>query len=172
MTAATIKASMAVSEAGSNAFSSGPYWNGEMSALLTLSDGTTANKADLSYMSERTVASATNDDIDVAGVLADALGNTITAAELVAIFLINKQQDGTANTTDLTIDQTVTNGVVGFLDSSSSIGPIKPGGVFMLAAGDAAGIGAVTASTGDIIRITNSSGAANTYQIAILARSA
>ena len=42
----------------------------------------------------------------------------------------------------------------------------------MLAAGDAAGLGAVTAGTGDILRIANSSGATAKFQIAILARSA
>lgn len=172
MTAATIKASMAIAEAGTNAFSSGPFWNGSMSALLTLSDGTTANAADLSYMAERTVATATNDDIDLAGVLTDALGNTITAAELVAIFVINKQHDGTANTTDLTIGAG-TNPVVGFMGGTTpTIGPIKPGGFIMLGAGDVAGLGAVTAGTGDILRIANSAGASNTYQIGILARSA
>lgn len=172
MTAATIKASLAVSEAGSNAFSSGPFWNGSMEFLSVLSDGTTANKADLSYMAERTVASASNDDIDLAGVLTDALGDTVTAAELVAVMVINAQKDGTANTTDLTIGGG-SNPVVGFLGGTTpTIGPIKPGGMVMLAAGDAAGLGAVAAGTGDILRIANSSGASNTYQIGLVLRSA
>ena len=42
----------------------------------------------------------------------------------------------------------------------------------MLFSGDAAGIGAVTAGTGDILRIANSSGASATYQIGIVGRSA
>lgn len=172
MTAATIKASIAISEAGSNAFSSGPFWNGTIDFLATLSDGTTAGKADLSYMAEVTVATGANSDIDLAGVLSDALGSTITAAELVAIMIHNEQLDGTANTTTLTIDQTVTNGMTGFLDSSSSLGPIQPGGVFLLAATHASGIGAVTAGTGDLLRITNSSGATNKFKLAILARTA
>lgn len=172
MTAATIKASIAISEAGSNAFSSGPFWNGEMSTTIVLSDGTTAGKADLSYMAERTVASGANDDIDLAGVLVDALGATVTAAELVAIMIKNVQLDGTVNTTDLTIGAG-TNPVVGFMGGTTpTIGPIKPGGVVLLAASDVAGLGAVTASTGDILRVANSSGAENKYQIAILARSA
>lgn len=172
MTAATIKASIAISEAGANAFSSGPYWNGSLEFLATLSDGTTAGKADLSYMAERTVATATNDDIDLAGVLTDALGATVTAAELVAIMIVNRQLDGTANTTNLTIGAGL-NPVVGFMGGTTpTIGPIKPGGVFMLAAADAAGLGAVTAGTGDILRIANSAGATNKYLVAILARSA
>lgn len=140
--------------------------------VIDLTDGTTANKADLLFADQRTVASASNDDLDLAGVLADAFGTTITAAELVAILLINEPRSGTANTTDLTIGGG-SNPVSGFLGGTTpTIGPIKPGGVFLLGAGDAAGIGSVAAGTGDILRIANSSGASATYQIAILARSA
>jgi hypothetical protein len=104
--------------------------------------------------------------------VSDVFGTTITAAELVGLLVINKQIDGTANTTDLTIGAG-SNPFLGFLGGTTpTIGPIKPGGVLCIAAPDAAGIGTVTASTADILRIANSSGAAATYQIAILARSA
>ena len=172
MTTATLKASVAIGESGSNAFSSGPFWNGSLSYSQVLSNGTTANKADLSYVAEITVATAANSDLDLAGVLTDALGNTVTAAEIVAIMVKNVALDGTANTTDLTIGGG-SNPVVGFMGGTTpTIGPIKPGGMVMLAAGDAAGLGAVTAGTGDILRIANSSGATAKFQIAILARSA
>jgi hypothetical protein len=138
----------------------------------SLSDGTNANQADLMYVAERTVADGANDDIDLAGSLSDAFGATITAAEIVAIMVVNQQQDGTANTTDLTIGGAA-NAFEGFLGGTSpTIGPIKPGGVFFIGAGDAAGIGAVSGGSSDELRITNGSGAANTYQIGILARSA
>lgn len=138
----------------------------------SLTDGTGANQADLMYVSERTVADGANDDIDLAGSLSDAFGATITAAEIVAIMVVNKQQDGTANTTDLTIGG-ASNAFEGFLGGTSpTVGPIKPGGVFFIGAGDAAGIGAVSGGSTDELRIANSAGAANTYQIGILARSA
>jgi len=140
--------------------------------VQSLADGTGANQADLMYVAERTVADGANDDIDLAGSLTDGFGNTITAAEIVAICIINEQQDGTANTTDLTIGG-ATNAFEGFLGGTSpTIGPIKPGGVFFIGAGDAAGIGAVSGGSTDELRVTNGSGAANTYQIGILARSA
>lgn len=146
-----------------------PGWNGVLSLVQSFTDGTTANKADLVYLSERTVTTGANDDIDVAGALSDALGNTITAAEIVAVIVVNAQRDGTANTTDLTIGGDGSTGVVGF---TSAVATIGPGGVFMVMTPDAGGQAAVTASTADILRITNASGASNTYQIAILARSA
>lgn len=143
-----------------------------MEAMLQTSFGTGANQADLLFIDERTVASATNDDLDLAGALTSAFGATIAAVELVAVFVINRPRTAAANTTNLTIGGG-TNPVVGFLGGTTpTIGPIRPGGFVMIGCGDAAGIGAVTAGTGDILRIANSSGAAATYQIAILARSA
>lgn len=170
---AQIRAALSVSQTGTAAFGNSPSWSAAIEEILSLTNGTGANQADIAYVAERTVASATNDDIDLAGVLSDAMGATITAAELVALLIVNKQKDGTANTTDLTIGNGGVNSAVGFVGAAAhTIGPIKPGGIFLLAAGNAAGIGAVTASTGDILRIANSSGAQAKYQIAILARSA
>lgn len=172
MVTASVKVSVAMGDAGASAFGTAPNWAAEMLQEFSLSDGTTANKADIAYMAERTVASNTNDDIDLAGVLSDALGVTVAAAELVTLFIVNKQKDGTVNTTDLTIGAG-SNPVVGFLGGTApTVGPIKPGGVVLLHSSDAAGLGAVTAGTGDILRIANSAGASNTYQIGILARTA
>ncbi|GLI23483.1 hypothetical protein GGQ86_002979 [Xanthobacter flavus] len=153
---------------GSNAFNAGPYWDGVIDLVQSFADGVTAEKVDRIYMAERTVASASNDDVDLAGVLVDALGVTITAAELVAVLIVNKKKDGTANITNLTIGGS-TSGVPGFTAAGHVV---KPGGVFLLMNPDATGIATVTASTGDILRVTNSSGASNTYQLAVLARTA
>lgn len=169
---ADFKATLTVNQSGANAFSGGPHWSAMLTIAQAFTDGTTAGKADIAYVAERSVNTASNDDIDLAGVLTDALGSTITAAELVMLIIWNKQKDGTANTTDLTIGNG-SNPVVGFLGGTTpTIGPIKPGGFLILGAADAAGIGAVTAGTGDILRVANGSGATNKYQIAVLARSA
>ena len=152
----------------------GPDFTPVVEAILQLTNGTAANQADVLWADERTVASATNDDLDLAGVLSSAFGTTIAAAELVAILVINKPKAATAaaNTTNLTIG-VGTNPVVGYLGGTTpTVGPLRPGGVFLLASPDVAGIAAVTAATGDILRVANSSGAAATYQIAVLARSA
>jgi hypothetical protein len=155
---------------GTNDF--GGAFQPTMEALLQTSFGTAANQANLLFIDERTVTTGANDDLDLAGVLTNAFGATITAAELVAVFIINAPRSGAANTTNLTIGGG-SNPVVGFLGGTTpTVGPIRPGGFFCIGAGDAAGIGAVTAGTGDILRITNSSGASATYQIAILARNA
>lgn len=157
-------------QTGSNDFGADRFAP-EMQALLQLSSGTGAGQADILFMDERTVGASTNDDVDLAGALSDAFGATITAAEVVAVFIINAPRSGTANVSDLTIGNAAAP-FEGFLSSAGTIGPIKPGGVFLLAAGDAAGIGTVTATSADILRIANGSGGSATYQIGVLARSA
>lgn len=147
-------------------------WRGEIASSVALGDGTGASEFDLLYAAERTVASASNDDIDLSGVLTDALGATITAAEIVGIVIVNKRANGTANTTSLTVGGG-SNPFTGFLGGTTpTITKIGPGGMFVLISPDATGLGTVAAGTGDILRVANSSGASATYQIAILGRSA
>ena len=163
----TLRASLDFNQSGSADF--GPQrFQGQVQSILQLTTGTGANQADLLYVDERTVASATNDDIDLAGVLVSAFGTTITAVEVVAVLLINAPLDplATANTTSLTLGG-ATNPV-----PNISSGAIGPRGVVLLADPDAGGLATVTASTGDILRVANSSGAAATYQIALICRSA
>jgi len=168
-----VGASVSVKVAGSKSGSpnvGSAIWSGLLDKALTFGNGTTASNIDLIYMAERTIASNTTDSIDVAGVLTDALGATITAAEIVGLVLINEAEDGTANTTTLTIGSaSATNELPGFDVARDTV---RPGGVFVLVNPDATGIAAVTAGTADILPIVNSSGASNTYQLAILARSA
>lgn len=167
MITAEILARLKINQTGSNDFG-GPEFQPVLETLIQLTDGTTVGKANLAFVDERTVASGATDSLDLAGVLTDAFGATIAAVELVALMLINKPRAGTpVNTTDLTIGGG-TNGV--FATAMPFV--LKPGAVFLLAAGDAAGIKTVTAATADLLAIINSSGAAAKYQIAILARNA
>lgn len=168
---AKIRATLIANQTGANDFG-GPDFTPEMTAAINLASGTVANAADVLWMDQRTVASATNDDLDLSGVLTDAFGDTVTMVELVGVFIINGPRSGAANTTALTIGGG-TNPVVGFLGGTNpTIGPLQPGAFVFLASPAASGLGAVTAGTGDILRIANASGAAATYQIAILGRTA
>ena len=165
-----IRVSLEATQTGPNDF--GGIFTPLVAAAFDLADGTTAGAADILFTDERTVASATNDDLDLSGVLTNAFGQSLIMVEIVAIMIINAPKSGTANTTNLTVG-VGTNPVVGYLGGTTpTLGPIRPGGVRLLAESDAAGLCAVTAGTGDILRIANSSGAAATYQIAVLGRSA
>jgi len=171
---AEIRASIDFNYTGANDF--GPArLQGEIEALLQFASGTGANQADILFIDERTVASATNDDLDLAGVLTNAFGATIAGAELVALFIVNKPKDPTAaaNTTNLTVGVGTNPVTPGFMGGTTpTIGPIRPGGFLLLGCGDAAGLGVITAGSADLLRIANSSGAPATYQIAVVARSA
>ena len=167
-----IVAQVRATQLGTNDFG-GPNFTPTMEAVLSLGMGTTAGNADILWMDERTVASAANDDLDLNGVLANAFGATVSMVEIVGLFIINRSRSGaTLNTTNLTVGAG-TNPVTGWLGGTTpTFGPIRPGGFVLFATPDAGGFGVVTASTGDILRIANSSGAAATYQIAIIGRSA
>lgn len=135
--------------------------------VLALASGTGADQADLLFTDHRSVNASSNDDIDLAGVLASAFGATITNAELVAILIVAD----TANVSNLTIG-VGSNPFLGFLGGTTpTIGPLRPGGVFLIGCGDAAGIGTVAAGTGDILRIANGSGGTAGYTIVIVGRS-
>lgn len=166
-------AKFSASQKGANDFG-GPSFVPLVEFLSQFGDGVGANQADRLFVDERTVNSASNDDIDLAGVLADAFGTTITLAELVFLGVINKPKSPTAaaNTTNLTIGLG-TNPFLGFLGGTlPTLGPLPPGAAAFLIAPGAAGFGTITGASNDLLRIANSSGAAATYQIAALGRSA
>ncbi len=163
---ASIAMKLSASESKSGVTVGNALWSGVIDYALNLTNGTAANQFDLVYVAERTVSSASNDDIDVAGSLSSAIGTSIAAAEIVGIVIVNKPESG-ANTTSLTIGGS-TNGIPGY---TSAVEAISPGGIFMAISPDASGLATVTADTGDILRVTNGSGASNTFQVAILARS-
>lgn len=150
----------------------GPSYAPTLNGTISTVDGTGSGQADIVYTAERVVGDGANDDIDLAGVLTDAFGATITFVTLVSVTIVNAPISGTANTTDLTIGDGA-NPFLGFLGGTNpTVGPLKPGAAFQIAAADAAGIGTVTPATADILRVANSAGAAATYKISIIGRSA
>lgn len=164
--AAELLVKFTANQSGSNDLGN-PIFAPVLQKLLQFTDGTTANKADIIFTDNRSVASASNDDIDLAGVLTNAFGATITAVEIVGIIVV----PAAANTTTLTLGAGTNPWITMFLATGDGI-KIFPSGVFVNFAPDASGLGTVTAGTGDILRIANSAGATATYDIMILARSA
>ena len=167
----TVRVRLAASQTGSNDFG-GPEFSPEMETAINLQNGTGAGQADLLYVDERSVAASSNDDIDLNGVLAQAIGGTFNAVELVALIVINAPKSGVANLSSLTVGG-ATNPFIGFLGGTApTIGPIGPGGHLSIGAPGATGIGTVTPATADQLRIANGAGGTAVYQIAILGRTA
>ena len=159
--------------AGISAVQTGTNDLGTVSANLSLAftkaltSGTGANQADLIFADTRTVNASSSEDLDLAGVLTDPFGATITMAEVVAILITA----ASGNTNDVVIgDATAPVPLFGGTNPTISIGP---GGVFMAATPDAGGLFTVGAGSTDDLKIANSSsGSSVTYSIVVIGRSA
>lgn len=146
-------------------------WTPLFRKAISLLDGTGAGQADLVYAREHEIASAANLDLDLAGALEDGLGGAVVFAELVAMLIINEAEDGTQNTTTVTVGAG-SNPFDGFWGTAGDQIALTPGMVMLVAGAGAAGIGAVGAGTADILRLANSSGAAAKVQVVLIGRSA
>lgn len=146
-------------------------WTPMQAKALSLAHGTGVGQCDLVYAREHEIASAGTLSLDLAGALEDGLGGTVIFAELVALQIINQAEDGTANTTVITVGGG-SNPFDGFWGTAGDQIVLNPGDGFLIFGSGAGGIGAVAAGTGDILQIANASGAAAKVQVTILGRSA
>jgi hypothetical protein len=139
--------------------------------LNVLTDGDGTGEADWLYAAERTVASDTDDDIDLVSSLTDVYGNLLLTARLITLVVINQRADGTANTTNLTVGDADSASVPLFgAGTTRAFQPIRPGGSLWLHSPGVNGICAMTATFADTLKITNSAGAENRYQLLVIAR--
>lgn len=128
----------------------------------SFANGTGAYQANNSWGDLRTLLTATNEDIDLAGVLTNAFGAVLTFTELKGIILFAP----TTNTGNLTVTRPAANGVP-FLSTAGAGFALVPGGLYVYTNPSDAGI-AVTAGTGDLININNGSGATQSYYIILI----
>jgi hypothetical protein len=162
---AELRARMSVRQTGSSDFG-GPNFSPDIEALLQLTSGTGANQADIFWSDERTLAASATEDLDLAGVLTDAFGTVVAAAEVVAILVIADA----GNTNDVVIGN-ATQPIPLFTPSTATFA-VKPGGFFFVAGPAAAGLLTVGAGATDDLKILNGgAGTGVTYQVALLARS-
>ena len=136
-------------------------------ANVALASGTGANQADVIFTDTRTLTASATENLDLAGTLTNAFGVTVTMARVKAILI----KAAAANTNDVQVSRPAANGVPLFLAASDAI-PVRPGGFLAWCAPDATAI-VVTASTGDLLTITNSAGGTSvTYDVVIVGASA
>lgn len=167
----SLRIKLAASQTGANDFG-GPTFSPVLEAVINLANGVAAGQADLLFVDQRTVNASSNDDLDLAGVLTSVFGTTIAAAKMKAIVLINAPQSGVPNTSSLTVGG-ATAPFLGFLGGTApTIGPIGPGGFLVLGCPTLAGIGSITATTADNLRISNGAGGTAIYQIGLVLTSA
>jgi len=136
-----------------------------ISEILQFSSGTdTVGKANILFSDTRQLAASATEDLDLAGVLTDAFGATITAAEVVAIFI-----KAHATNTNSLIVGAATQPFAGPLGALGTY-TIKPGEYYLATSqsGWAVGAGAT-----DDLKIANSAGGTVVdYDVIIIGRTA
>lgn len=130
---------------------------------IDFTNGSGANQAGKFWADSRTLAASASESLDLSGGITDALGNTLTLTSVKAIRI----RAAAANTNDVLVGGAAANAFLLFADATDIVA-IKPGGTFLLVDPTAAGM-AVTAGTGDLLKVANSSsGTGVTYSIEVV----
>ncbi|MFG3349502.1 hypothetical protein ACGF1Z_31145 [Streptomyces sp. NPDC048018] len=131
--------------------------------------GTGAGQADKLFSDRRTLAASATEDLDLAGVLLDAFGAAITWARIKGLII---RADAT-NQNNVVVGAASSNAWATLLGATSTL-TLRPGASFAVNTGVAdATAYAVTAGTGDLLKVANSgAGSAVNYDIVIIGSSA
>lgn len=134
---------------------------------VAFSDGVAAGQANRIWKDTRTLAASATEDLDFSGALLDIFGDAVVFADIRAILITADA----ANTNNVNVTRPASNGLPIFLAASDGIA-VRPGGAFLYVAQDTTAI-PVTAGTGDLLTLTNSSGTTGvTYSITVIGANA
>ena len=140
----------------------------ELRRQQSLANGTGANQADEMFSDTRTLGASSNEDLDLAGTLTNAFGDTITFARVKVI----KVSAASGNGGNIVLGAAATNTFTGPFGAATHTISIPAGGEILLMAPDATAW-AVTAGTGDLLRVANDDGlASGDYTITIIGATA
>ncbi|MBF0358861.1 MAG: hypothetical protein HQL70_09655 [Magnetococcales bacterium] len=129
---------------------------------ITFTNGTGANQANNAFVDQRTTDD-TGEELDFSGSLTNEFGETLTATKVKALMITA----AAANTIDIEVGGAAANGLSAFFGDATDQLVIKPGGTIMLVAPNADGY-AVTAGTGDLLKVAAASAGNVTYDIVAL----
>lgn len=144
--------------------------SGAFSYSGSTTNGTGASAARYMYAATLTISASSSTNLDLAGTLTDLWGNTITFTKVKVIYVKNTT---TTAATSIRVGGATSAGFANWIGSAGTFNTDAPyvsvrnGGAFLLACTDATGY-AVTATTADILKITNDdSGASATVDVFI-----
>jgi len=140
-----------------------------LSQQYRLATGTGADKADRLWHDTRTLAASATEDLDLAGTaLLDPLNTTAVFARVKGLLVVADR----LNVNNVLVGGAASNAFINWVSDATDKVVVRPGGALLLVAPDATGY-AVTATTGDLLRIGNSgAGSSVTYKIVIVGASA
>ncbi len=133
------------------------------SIARSFTNGVAVNQANQMFVDTRTVAGSSNDDIDLAGILIDQLGTTVTFTSIKALLITSDLANGDV----LNVGAAAANGFSTMYGASTDLVKVHPGGLMLLSNPTAAGY-IVTAGTGDILRVANADASSATYTIYLI----
>lgn len=136
---------------------------------ISLANGVGAGQADRLWLDDFTIPASGTLDLDMAGALLDALSGPFSIARVKALVVTADA----LNTNNLVVGAAATNPWVGLLGATHTV-TLRPGAFLAAGSGQLDAVGyAVIATTGDILRLTNSgAGSAVVGSIAIVGCSA
>lgn len=142
-----------------------PQVNYDVERRLTFEPGTAdTNDADVLYRATRQIAASGNENLDLAGVLANVFGATIAAAEIVAI-LVEADED---NANNVVFGPAAAAGFVGPFGDASDRLSVRPGDFHLLTCQTGWAVGA---GASDVINVANSgAGTPVDYTITVIGR--
>jgi hypothetical protein len=139
----------------------------QLNLNLATTSGTSANNADLLYVTSGSITASGSLNIDLAGSVLDFYGNTLTFARVKQFVIL--LQAATGQATSVLVGNG-SNAFVNWCGANTHTVRIRAGtagGGFALGTNDSTGY-AVTANTGDILKILNEDATnAAAYQISI-----
>lgn len=130
---------------------------------IALEDGSSADQANRIFSDERTLSGNASEDLDLAGVLVDALGATITFARIRAVIIENL---GTGSN-QIIVGGAASNAWTGPFGASTHTVAVRAGGMLAMVNRDSTGW-TVTAGTGDLLKIANSASGSVNYRIILI----
>ena len=129
---------------------------------ITFTNGTGANQAGQVFADTRTTDN-TGEELDLAGTLTNKFGETITFTAIKGIFI----QAASANTLDVVVGGAAANAFVNWVGAAAHTIIVRPGGAFGWVDPGATGY-AVTAGTGDLLKVAASASGNITYDVVLL----
>lgn len=133
---------------------------------IDLADGTAAGQANRIFHDTRTLAASATEDLDLAGVLTDAFGVSLTFARIKGLIV----SAAAANTNNVILGGAASNGFISWVGAATHTLTIRPGATLALMAGAADATGyVVTAATADLLRVANSgAGTSVSYDVILV----
>lgn len=136
----------------------------QLAVEYAFANGTGANQANAVFTDARSINASSDEELDLAGVLAEAFGATLTFTK-VKLFAIVADA---GNTNDVVVGGAGSNAWSAPFGDPTDTVKVRPGGALLLVAPNAAGY-AVTAGSADKLKVANSgSGTAVGYKILIV----